>query len=159
MDGTVVTFAADVYMLGGLAYELLTAGVAPFDWIANVPDTGYEQLISRRSSSEPVGVSTGPDLPGLFGMSVLEAAYIDRRDIPWRVQRVQREGAASSGRRLECVKGLMAECLHRDPGSRPLLPALLARIGTLLGEERRCAPFLLTPFYVHESSPAAVSSY
>jgi hypothetical protein len=34
VDSTAATTASDVYVVGGLAYELLTGGTAPFHWLA-----------------------------------------------------------------------------------------------------------------------------
>ncbi len=52
---------SDVYMLGGLMYELLTSGVAPYHWQA-----GYPQRLR-------------PD-------NVLRAAELDQVQIPWCIR-------------------------------------------------------------------------
>ena len=127
--GRVVTTTSDVYMVGGLAYELLTCGTPPFHWLARVP----QLLLERLTSAEPVEIpGTEYTVPGLLHKNVLEAAELDRKPIPWCVQA---DGSPGSGARLEDVKALMAACLSLDPEERPKLPALHARVSSLLGAE------------------------
>jgi hypothetical protein len=130
--GTVATTASDVYMVGGLAYELLTAGTAPFHWLAT--DLESRLLLGRRRATVgrvPIpGLRSG--LPGLLGKSVLEAAEEDCEPIPWCV-RV--EGSPGIGDRLEDLKALMVQCLATEPGARPKLPVPLGHVEALLGAE------------------------
>jgi serine/threonine protein kinase len=127
---TVATTACDVYMVGGLAYELLTGGTVPFHWLAVNPSL----FTLRRASRDPVAVPglRGAMVPGLYGKSVLEVAAEDGVDVPWCV-RV--DGSPGSAGRLEALKAVVSQCLAADPGGRPKVAALLETVGALLEAE------------------------
>ncbi len=128
-SGTPATKASDVYMVGGLAYELLTGGTPPFHWLAaDVAET--ITLGKRRATAGRVpfpGLRGG--LPGLLGKSVLEAAEEDGEAIPWCVQAGGSHGGPG---RLRELQALLAQCLAREPEVRPKLPALLTAFRDLL---------------------------
>ena len=127
--GTVATTASDVYMVGGLAYELLTAGTTPFHWLAVNPLL----FTLRRASRDPVLIPGTPfTMPGLLGKSVLEVAAADGIDVPWCV-RV--DGSPGSLERLEALKAVVTQCLAAEPGGRPKVAALLDTVGDLLAAE------------------------
>jgi serine/threonine protein kinase len=73
--GRLATFPSDVYMLGGLLYELLTCGLRPFHWLLENP-----ALLERRRRSSgrvPVPGAPGVYIEGLLGRGVLEVAAGD----------------------------------------------------------------------------------
>jgi serine/threonine protein kinase len=128
-SGRVVTTASDVYMVGGFTYELLTAGTLPFHWLSRLP----QLLIERLTSADPVEIpGTDMEVPGLLHKSVLEAAELDRKPIPWCVQADATPGSAG---RLAEVKGLMAACLALSPEDRPKLPDLHRSVTVLQAAE------------------------
>jgi hypothetical protein len=126
----VVTAASDVYMVGGLAYELLTAGTPPFHWLLR----NTQLLAQRLISAEPVEIpGTEYSVPGLLHTNVLEAAEnVDHKPIPWCVQADATPGTAG---RLAEVKCLMASCLALSPNDRPKLPSLHERVTALQAAE------------------------
>ncbi len=128
--GTVATTACDVYMVGGLAYELLTGGTAPFHWLID----NVVLLSRRRASRDPVAIpgARGMMAPGLYGKSVLEAAAEDGVDVPWCVRL---GGSPGSAERLEALKAVVSQCLTADPGGRPKVAELLETVGELLEAE------------------------
>ena len=126
--GRVATVESDVYMVGGLAYELLTGGTTPFHWLL-----GHPQLLAQRLlTADPVEVPDCLTVPGLLHVNVLEALSIGKRPVPWCVQA---DGTPGSAGRLEELKGVVAQCLAKEPGDRPKLPALLATLEDLQGKE------------------------
>jgi hypothetical protein len=126
IKGVVASVMSDVYMVGGLMYELLTGGTAPFHWLTGDPHL----LVLRRQSAGMVAEG----VPSLRGKSVLEAAAIDRQEIPWRVRASSLPGSAA---RLETVKSMLADCLALEPSARPKLPDLLERVDALLAADQR----------------------
>jgi hypothetical protein len=133
-DGRVADTPSDVYMVGGLLYELLTAGTVPFSWLAG----NTELLRQRLTSASPVFIPGVRDpVPSLLYLNVLEAAELDRWPIHWCVQA---DATPSSAGRLAEVNGLMASCLARRPEDRPKLLDLLRRVTALEQAEKDGAP-------------------
>ncbi len=116
-------------MVGGLIYELLTAGTAPYHWLLG--DTS--SAVQRLASAEPVHGPGSRALIGLLNKSVLEAAAIDGVEIPWRVQVDSMTG--DQGRLAE-LKDLMMSCWAVDPSSRPRLQSLVQHVADLLERQR-----------------------
>ena len=128
--GRVTTVESDVYMVGGLGYELLTGGTTPFHWLLGNPHLLAQRLVS----AVPVEIPDCPPVPGLLRLNVLEALAAAKRTVPWCVQA---DGTPGSAGRLEELKGVVGECLAGEPGVRPKLPALLATLEDL--EQREVA--------------------
>ena len=128
--GRVTTVESDVYMVGGLGYELLTGGTTPFHWLLGNPHLLAQRLVS----AVPVEIPDCPPVPGLLRLNVLEALAAAKRAVPWCVQA---DGTPGSAGRLEELKGVVGECLAGEPGVRPKLPALLSTLEDL--EQREVA--------------------
>ena len=142
--GWVATPASDVYMLGGLMFELLTGGRRPY-WCAC-------KLVCSRNSFSEIELDSHVDacvslelrwldwevvhqrrcLPhsasrdgvvGLGGCSVFEAASIDGKSIEY--PDVVQGALGSPHRRVfESLVGLVQACVRADSGHRPRLHAL-----------------------------------
>ena len=108
------TPASDVYMLGGLMFEVLTCGLSPYYWLTP-PLTAQRRRVRAGESFRPTGLPVS--VTGLGGMSVLEAAVLDHIDIPWRV--AFGDGTSDAGR--SGLIELMERCLDNDPFRRPSL--------------------------------------
>jgi hypothetical protein len=105
----IASVATDVYMLGGLMFEVLTAGRhAPFFWMSS------ESLTILRGSST---------------INTLDSAMAAGVSIPWAVVRGDDWAGAVDG--VERLKALMARCLHADPSRRPSMDDFLAELDAI----------------------------
>jgi serine/threonine protein kinase len=128
--GAVTSPAGDVYMAGGLLYELLTAGTVPYHWLhANV-----SLLVDRLRSAGrvPIPGVPGMSVDGLLGRNVLEAAAADGIAIPWCVRG---PGTQGSGGRLADTRRLLDVCWTENPLWRPSTIELLDDAQSLLDLE------------------------
>jgi serine/threonine protein kinase len=105
----IASVATDVYMLGGLAFEVLTAGRhVPFFWLSG------ERLLGVRGSSP---------------MNTLDAAAAAGVTIPWAVVVGDDWTGAVDG--VEQLMGLMARCLHAEPSRRPSMDDVLCEMDAI----------------------------
>ena len=126
LSGAVIaTPASDVYMFGGLMFEVLTGGCQPFYWLP------VETLLARRTT--PVGTKVAVPgvgkLQGLQGVSAIDAAARDGVDVRWSIDA---SSLPDSADRLALLKELMAQCLNGDVQKRPRGSDLLKRLTSLL---------------------------
>ena len=110
------SFQTDVYMIGGLVFELLTCGQYPFYWIPDV-HVGDHRLAN----------------PKVDFLQLAEAVGQDPR--PWMLQDAD-SGCPSEAEELRLLEAIMKLCLRPDPSLRPPLDQLLAAV---LGDEAQRA--------------------
>jgi serine/threonine protein kinase len=135
--GVLTSWKGDVYMLGGLLYELLTGGVPPFHWLITKEElrVSVGLFIARRRTSEPVLIPGVGRAEGLLGKSVIEVANADGSVvIPWCVRG---PGTLGDAKRLNETRALLESCLAANPASRPTTEALMDSIDSLLVQELR----------------------
>jgi serine/threonine protein kinase len=95
--------AADVYMFGGLMFEVMTGGVPPFFWIQDDDIAEY-----RRAH---------------FGVSTLRAAEVDAVEVSWQSPPPTQSADALA---------LMQRCLAASPGDRPSAADLVAELKRMM---------------------------
>jgi hypothetical protein len=112
----IASVATDVYMLGGLMFEVLTAGRhAPFFWMP-----GESLTILRGSSTR----------------NTLDAAKDARVPIPWAVVPDDDWIGADDG--VARLKTLMALCLQSEPSLRPSTDHFLAQLDAIRNPSLVC---------------------
>ncbi len=138
--GRDVTPASDVYMLGGLMFEVLTGGRHPFHWIP------AEVLLRRRLTPADTLLRLPGRAPasGLRDLSVVEAARADGVPMEWKVAPASgldddAVSAASAARFLDVV-ALMEHCLDAEPSRRPSVSSLQRRLMALIAAEEAGMP-------------------
>ncbi len=105
----VASVATDMYMLGGLMFEVLTAGRhAPFFWLPT-----ERVMVVRETTS----------------INTLDAAMAGGVPIPWAVVSGDDWAGAVDG--VERLKALMARCLHVEPSRRPSMDDFLAELDAI----------------------------
>ncbi len=105
-----LSLAADVFMFGGVLFEVLTAGRRPFFWIA----TAHGAAVRRCRSG------------GGAPLCTLTAAAADGVDIPWAV--------APHPVHLEVLEGLhalMRACFEQLPSNRPTMLSVCQQLHAL----------------------------
>ena len=119
--GRIASPASDVYMFGGLMFEVLTSGLPPYHWMS--PSlVWHRRLAAARVPFRPTGVPV--DMPGLRGLTVVEAAEVDGVALEWRV----------SGQVRDVSRGLvdlMKACQEPDPKLRPTVTEVLRALEAL----------------------------
>jgi hypothetical protein len=105
----IASVQTDVYMLGGLMFEVLTAGRrAPFFWLP------AERLIVLRATTF---------------INTLDSAAAAGVSIPWAIVPGDDWSGAVDG--VERLKALMARCLHAEPSLRPSMDEFLAELDAI----------------------------
>ena len=116
--GVIATPASDVYMLGGLMFEVLTGGFAPYHWL-HAPLTAQRRRHAAGIPFRPDGFPH--DVVGLKGLSVMEAARMDGHVVEWRVRSHGSSKTDTYDEGLPRLVDLMERCLERDANKRPHL--------------------------------------
>jgi hypothetical protein len=116
-------------MLGGVLYEMLTAGRPPYHWLQSSLSLLSQRLTTTAAIRIP---GTALSAPGLLGKNVLEAAALDGEAVPWCVQA---DATPRSSDRLATLKSILERCLAREPSLRWSLPDLLSALKELRDEE------------------------
>jgi hypothetical protein len=105
----IASVATDVYMLGGLMFEVLTAGRhAPFFWLPT------ERVMVVRATTS---------------INTIDSATVAGVSIPWAVVSGDDWTGAVDG--VERLKALMARCLHVEPSRRPSMDDFLAELDAI----------------------------
>jgi hypothetical protein len=110
-------------MLGGLLYELLTAGHLPYEWALDNVSLLRARLVT--DGHVPLAGVAGPGAVGLLGKSVVEAAVIDGVRIPWTVR--------EPGQLLAEAQALITLCCAQDPSARITVAALAQALEAMRG--------------------------
>jgi uncharacterized membrane protein YgcG len=143
-DGRVASTHSDVYMLGGLMFEVLTGGRSPYFWIHE--DTRLGAMLACRRAPPHVVVALGGGVShaGLRGLSTLAAAARDGVAVPWHVSddsgavvvlAAADADASQHATVLAMTVELVAACLHETVGERPSMTEVqntLARLSDML---------------------------
>jgi serine/threonine protein kinase len=126
--GAVAATSSDVYMVGGLLWELLTAGHPPYFWCLR----DVQLLQARLASGVPVVVpgphGTSASWPGLRGVNTLHAATLDRVAVPYSVLLAPGVPPSDAEALVAAVKAVMMDCLNADPERRPRVADLATRL-------------------------------
>jgi hypothetical protein len=128
--GSVTSPAGDVYMTGGLLYELLTGGTSPYHWLMAHVALLIDRM--RTASRVPIPGAPGLFIDGLLGKHVLEVAAADGVAIPWCVRG---PGAVGGAEVLRDTRALLERCWANNSSSRPTTAALLDELQPLLERE------------------------
>ncbi len=116
----IASVATDVYMLGGLMFEVLTAGQrAPFFWL---PRGAEPRTMFRARTS----------------INTLDAAAAAGEPIPWAIVTGDDWTGAFDG--VERLTALMARCLHAEPSRRPSMDDFLAELDAICTGDPAPAP-------------------
>ena len=163
--GCVVSAATDMYMLGGLLFEILTGGDVPFYWMPGGCDTvclaftvaircstqGFVCSVSSLAASvaldrrrHPAGLSYRvPSGDGLsesptrrLGLHGLSTVVAAALDGVPLQWAVRTDSTAGTAGRLDDLVAIMAACLSCSPGDRPTSAELQEQLQALLFKER-----------------------
>ena len=127
-DGVPASPASDVYMFGGLMFEVLTCGRTPYYWLSDTRLVVQRRNVPDGTSFRPEGLPTHTRMSGLGGLSICGAAAVDRIDVDWRVGG---ESTLDSELRRELI-ALMEHCLEVDGKKRPKLTEVEDRLQAMV---------------------------
>jgi serine/threonine protein kinase len=128
--GSVTSPAGDVYMTGGLLYELLTGGTSPYHWLMAHVALLIDRM--RTSSRVPIPGAPGLFINGLLGKHALEVAAADGVTIPWCVRG---PGSIGGAEVLRDTRALLERCWANSSSSRPTTATLFSELEPLLERE------------------------
>ena len=112
------TTASDVYMFGGLMFEVLTGGLPPYYWTKGTAPV-------RRQHTDGVVVQVnGSRVTGIGHQSTLQAAAADGVAVQWAVDGADGGADGSFARAVALMEG----CLDADPDRRPSAGQLQERL-------------------------------
>ena len=130
-EGVTATPASDVYMLGGLMFEVLTCGLTPYYWMSDMRLVAQRRRHVAGETFRPSGLPV--DVVGLRGLSVVTAGVVDGVDMPWRVSG---GGGDVYGSGVGGLVALMEECMDVDADKRPSLSDVQTRLKGLVASVR-----------------------
>ena len=129
----IATPASDVFMFGGLVFELVTAR-APYYWLLTPGGGATDLLVKRLHSKGPFRVAgIREDVVGLRGVPVVDASTADGVSLPVAIARSETPGWAG---RIDVLMQLSRRCHAEASADRPTLSVIQTELQAMLDAER-----------------------